>query len=268
MAAAVGCGRLSHATRLAALLAAVCLAAAAADQTCPYDTHELKVSEGAPSKCVYLSDELHTFTECQEAVCGPRNATLVCVSSAEENAALGRWFGMQSALHPGEWGGWIGQYQEAHEGEWRWTSTCGSSYNSWHPGEPNNFCMDEDCTMISTRMWGLDWVDAACNMKAACICQTGTVLSPEYTEEATHELRLAGSDYSACKKEEELASRAATYFSIEVVLLLAILGSNVMLIGIALVMCRRQLRNRPTLAEQGLTEYLARHDSSLYEPLS
>lgn len=237
---------------------------------CPYDTKALKgKTEGAETKCLFLSDEMHSFTECQEAVCGPRNATLACVSSAEENELLGRWFATESALHPGKWGAWIGQYQEANEGAWRWTSTCRSTFSSWHPGEPNNYCMDEDCTMISPRMWGANWVDAACNVKAACICETGLALDAGYTYAATAELRASGTNYEACKEGEAAEARGTVRFTVELLLLLLILSSQCVLIAVGLMVYRRQQRYRPMLAEQALTQYRSLSDTHpLHQPLN
>eukprot|EP00959_Pyramimonas_sp_CCMP1952_P301777 6314250-Pyramimonas_sp.AAC.1 len=51
---------------------------------CPSGWTLKQYSDGT-EKCYKISDEAVPFTMCQEAVCGPQDSTLVCITNEEEN---------------------------------------------------------------------------------------------------------------------------------------------------------------------------------------
>ena len=73
---------------------------ASSEESCPYTL----TSSG---KCVFFSSREVAFAECEENVCGPANATQVCIEDASQNAEV-------YALSSGNF--WIG-YNDGMAGE-------------------------------------------------------------------------------------------------------------------------------------------------------
>ena len=73
---------------------------ASSEESCPYT---LTDSE----KCVFFSSKKFAFAECEEMVCGPASATLVCIENAMQNDEI-------YALSSGHF--WIG-YNDGMAGE-------------------------------------------------------------------------------------------------------------------------------------------------------
>eukprot|EP00240_Pyramimonas_obovata_P015968 CAMPEP_0118939848 /NCGR_PEP_ID=MMETSP1169-20130426/29991_1 /TAXON_ID=36882 /ORGANISM="Pyramimonas obovata, Strain CCMP722" /LENGTH=263 /DNA_ID=CAMNT_0006884201 /DNA_START=77 /DNA_END=865 /DNA_ORIENTATION=- len=179
----------------------VCLLPSCSAVYCPSGWTQKRYSDGT-EKCYKISDEAVPFTMCQEAVCGPQASTLVCIANGEENEYLLELLLQETHTHREKWGAWIGFHEGLGEGHWSWTSTCSSTFTNWYEGEPNNYCGDEDCALVSASMWGEKWVDAACSTQAPCICEYGANLSEEYTQDVIEALQANKIDYDDCKRDQ------------------------------------------------------------------
>ena len=185
-------------------------------------------------RCYRLSEDSHSFTECQSEICGPMGSTLACVRSEDENNRIHELLSTENAKNGEMWGAWIGFHEGKAEGDWAWTSTCNSDYTRWHPGEPNDYCVDEDCTMMAPELWGRQWVDASCELDAYCLCEHDLKLSPEYTEDIIVALKSNSADYDACKEEEkalkEIKKSLNGWKFLRMIVLLSILASNIVIL--------------------------------------
>ena len=79
---------------------------------------------------------------------------------------------------------WLGLFEagEDESGDWQWVDTDATSgYRAWNPGEPNEWCTDEDCAVFAPRMFH-GWVDASCTIEgwAVCLCRYGGHPSEAY----------------------------------------------------------------------------------------
>ena len=140
---------------------------------CPYNLT-------ASGKCLFLSDEPVTFQECETDVCGPAGAALVCISSESENDEVLDL--MNDYEDDGYWlhsAAWIG-YNDgvSGEGAWGWNSGCGSTYDNWASGEPDDYC-DEDCAMIYSSG---EWNDQSCRESLRCVCEYGATATEAFDE--------------------------------------------------------------------------------------
>ena len=74
-------------------------------------------------------------------------------------------------------------------------------FEFWEPGEPNNYCLDEDCGLVGPFWDG--WVDSSCDIEVKCVCQASGTPSSEY-EEAKSNLDDTGwGDYDECEDYDE-----------------------------------------------------------------
>ena len=242
-------------------------AAALADRmTCPgkpgWEWTEGRFSDGIV-RCYKMSSQLLTFTACQEQVCGPWGGTLACVRTEEENQFVADMVRNMSHTNRMHWGAWIGFHEGLGQGHWSWTSTCGSDYTAWRDGrEPDDPCVAEDCALLSPRSWGADWADAECEVEAVCLCEHGTDVAPEYTEEVIQALRDGGGaeGYEACQEEAKdgrsVRRQVHGWMSFQTVLLIMVLGLNLAVLGVALAVYQRQWAwSRPMDKEQQLAPF-------------
>ena len=149
-------------------LSALCWVAAIsfAACVCPDGWEEVRY-QNSVTKCYQLSKGLYSFTDCQEQVCGHLGGTLVCIENEEEDVEVHRIVSEAGKGNADHWAAWIGFHEGKAEGQWAWTSQCISTYTSWHDGEPNDWCVDEDCALINPNDWGHGWFDAACQVSAS-----------------------------------------------------------------------------------------------------
>jgi hypothetical protein len=128
-----------------------------------------------------LSNETSTFNGCQDDVCGPLNSTLVAIITPGINEFILN-LSRDAGVTP-----FIGLYERGvnESNDWAWvngsTATVGLSTSPhWAPGEPNNWCRDEDCVIIGP----YGWYDAGCDLQNRCLCEygNGNVTSKDYME--------------------------------------------------------------------------------------
>lgn len=141
--------------------------------------------------CFYISSDPHTFVDCEDLVCEPLGGTLASIRSQEEEAYLERAIGVGGAYI----GGFEAGYDES--GNWRWVDSgrIAYGYSHWAPGEPNNYCVDEDCIIFAPYYFD-GWIDASCTIdeEVTCICRYGGYPST-YFEVARDNLNSASNDY-------------------------------------------------------------------------
>jgi len=145
-----------------------------------------------------LSSDDHTFTGCQEEVCGEVGGTLVTIEDASENAFL-----KNSLL--GHHFAFIGLFEAGADesGDWSWVDGHTSDYTNWEQGEPNNWCLDEDCAVVGPDSSFKGWIDASCNIMMRCLCQDLSTPSYEYTSKVSDLEGTSDGDYDDCEDDEE-----------------------------------------------------------------
>eukprot|EP00928_Gymnodinium_smaydae_P043179 TRINITY_DN28991_c0_g1_i1.p1 TRINITY_DN28991_c0_g1~~TRINITY_DN28991_c0_g1_i1.p1 ORF type:complete len:520 (-),score=43.29 TRINITY_DN28991_c0_g1_i1:118-1677(-) len=135
-------------------------------------------------ECYFFSAELHNFTECQQRICASANGTLAVVSNAGLNDFLTSWYlnmSLQrlSMAAPA----FIGLYERGADesGDWAWVNGSNLTFSAWSIGEPNNWCLDEDCVVLDV-MSSPGWRDVSCAVDGFCLCQ--------HTGVGTHDLQV------------------------------------------------------------------------------
>lgn len=122
-----------------------------------------------PNKCYWMHGGDTTFSAC-EALCGTKQATVLCVENGEENDFV-------YSNHPTVKNGiWLGLNDVVSEGVYVWQPGCPSTLINWYSsaGEPNNFNGNEDCGEIrslNTAGSGM-WNDQSCTNTRGCTCET------------------------------------------------------------------------------------------------
>lgn len=148
--------------------------------------------------CFFVSQEFSTFVDCEEKVCEPLGGTLASIRNAEEEAYLERLIGFGAA--------YIGGFEsgEDESGRWRWVDggSLTSGYSNWAPGDPNNWCVDEDCVLFAPAYFP-GWIDASCTIgdSVTCVCRYGGYSSVSYAL-GRQNLLSASNDYSDCTKDD------------------------------------------------------------------
>ena len=62
---------------------------------------------------------------------------------------------------------WIGLFESGEQDEsgvWEWVNGMSDTWRNWQPGEPNEWCTDEDCGLLAPGLWD-GWVDASCTVR-------------------------------------------------------------------------------------------------------
>ncbi|XP_035680541.1 alpha-N-acetylgalactosamine-specific lectin-like [Branchiostoma floridae] len=112
--------------------------------------------------CYKAFNTRKTFSD-SAAACGEDGGTLAMPRDAETDAFL-------ISLHSGKRPFWFGLHDQREEGSFEWVDGSAlGTYNSWCPGEPNNYRGREDCVLHNSED---EWNDAKCNRKYRFICQT------------------------------------------------------------------------------------------------
>ena len=188
---------------------------------CPTNFEEVRWSGSqAGSTCIQIPGPsiYEDFNGCMEK-CSTLHAdssVLSCINSQEQQDALIRYLRNKYASVDGYWKDivWVGMHSGAEENKWEWSGTCENQNNldfkAWNKGEPNNFCIDEDCVAMSPTRFGNGWVDISCTVKAQCMCETPRKVSPTFTAEIIANLKTNHNNYKTCserKKEKEEEDR-------------------------------------------------------------
>lgn len=129
------------------------------------------------------------------------------------NASLNEFLlGLMRTRHILMSGAFIGLFERGagESGDWVWSDGLNASLRLWAAGEPNNWCLDEDCVTLSPvhevgaqgKFVGLDtgWFDVSCREKRHCICQLTEGLENTVTE-----------DFKAKEREERGRNFTGSY---------------------------------------------------------
>lgn len=154
-------------------------------------------------RCFALSIEKATFTRCQAEFCAPAGGTLVTVDNGAVNDFLWNYL-MSDGAHFA----FIGLYQpgrsESSQGNWTWVDGSQTTFSGWRPGEPNNWCVEEDCgVMIPTPGMLAGWDDASCNILAHCLCELGGHSSLRFQNAQNNLIGTGRPQYGRCGKGRE-----------------------------------------------------------------
>ncbi|XP_033100002.1 perlucin-like protein [Anneissia japonica] len=97
--------------------------------------------------------------------CQKENATLVTISTEEENAFVRNLVCCERT--------WIGLNDIAVENDWKWLNNETFTFSDWYTGEPNNQ-NDEDCGEIYDSRLKRKWNDKCCHCaNPAYVCEKG-----------------------------------------------------------------------------------------------
>ncbi|XP_019617708.1 PREDICTED: low affinity immunoglobulin epsilon Fc receptor-like [Branchiostoma belcheri] len=100
--------------------------------------------------------------------CLADSGTLAMPRDAETNAFL---VSLYKSLGDG-WSFWFGLHDQREEGKFEWVDDSAlGTYNSWAPGEPNNYGGGQDCVLYAVVLRD-KWSDNDCRMRFRFICQT------------------------------------------------------------------------------------------------
>ena len=150
------------------------LDSAGAQQLCPTGYTAFR------SHCYYFAPAKRSFEDAEDACAwtedGGVEGAVVCVDDAEENA----WLAAHSRFAGAEF--WIGYNDRRRERQFEWASGCGSSFESWNQGEPNNgdsTAVQGDCVRMCAgeRVGGHvgclagAWADSSCARELRYICE-------------------------------------------------------------------------------------------------
>ena len=121
--------------------------------------------EQAKSKCVLSGGKLAVFANYEEW----QNALAVVAAQADSVPRIEAW--NQTPV-------WIGLADQHQEGRFIYEGDLGEGgYRPWSSGEPNSLETDEDCVVME-RNQGWKFVDYACGMKAAILCENINLAPP------------------------------------------------------------------------------------------
>lgn len=146
--------------------------------------------------CFFLSEEDGNFSHCQDRVCGTRGSSLAAVTDTQTDDFLS-----ELARGGGEHA-FIGLYARGDDpvGRWFWIDGSDRGFSAWAPGEPSNWCLDEDCVLIS---WGTSrgWSSVSCSARLRCLCQFGAVATHHFrADEALLGGAVGEPNYEQCFK--------------------------------------------------------------------
>ena len=168
---------------------------------CDCDIHDFTCPTGftmsESGACYFISDDEHTFTDCQDVECAPRGATMASYSSADEFEYLQDKLGDRYA--------WVGVFEGGSDESGNWMNVDGSSTNAlaWNPGEPNQWCgNNEDCALMGPASEMSGMLDVSCAVQTLCVCKYGGEPSSAYTSKKSELASTATADYEDCDDDE------------------------------------------------------------------
>ena len=109
--------------------------------------------------CFLISDFPATFSQCQQH-CESNGGSLATIKSKAEDDYVRSLVTTQRAV-------WIGLFESGEQDEsgvWEWVNGMSDTWRNWQPGEPNEWCTDEDCGLLAPGLWD-GWVDASCTVR-------------------------------------------------------------------------------------------------------
>lgn len=138
------------------------------------------------------------WTQCK-AKCEQVGGTLGSIRNEEENKWVEEHIAKDTPL-------WLGLFEagEDESGDWQWVDGYEGNYRDWTPGEPNEWCTDEDCAIFAPEKFP-GWVDTSCTVDgwAHCLCREGAVAPTAAYESTIAMLKENGNDYGHCIEEYE-----------------------------------------------------------------
>mmetsp|Transcript_110709 Transcript_110709/g.191888 ORF Transcript_110709/g.191888 Transcript_110709/m.191888 type:complete len:526 (+) Transcript_110709:58-1635(+) len=149
-------------------------------------------------RCFALSREKATFTRCQAEFCAPAGGTLVTVDNGAVNNFLWNYLIADRAHFA-----FIGLYQpgRSEKSNWTWVDGEETTFSGWRPGEPDNWCVEEDCgIMIPRRETLAGWDDVSCNVPAHCLCELGGNSSLRFQFAQNNLIGTGRPQYGRCGK--------------------------------------------------------------------
>ncbi|XP_078692943.1 uncharacterized protein LOC144922769 [Branchiostoma floridae x Branchiostoma belcheri] len=160
--------------------------------------------------CYKAFNKMKTYSEAA-AACRADSGTLAIPRDAETNAFL---ISLHKSVSDG-WRFWIGLHDQRKEGRFEWVDGSAlGSYNSWGPGEPNNFLGKEDCVSYSSMLSHKEkWNDENCRMPNHFICQAAQarILDSEAPQGALKrkpdDLRQLSATVEALKRDQDALKR-------------------------------------------------------------
>ena len=173
------------------LLVALLAGLAAAQCPSPYQGTSIDA-------CFLISDFPATFSQCQQH-CESNGGSLATIKSKAEDDYVRQLVTPQRAV-------WIGLFESGEQDEsgvWEWVNGMSDTWRNWQPGEPNEWCTDEDCGLLAPGLWD-GWVDASCTIPnwAQCLCRRGQLAGTNYRRDRVR-LDQNAHDYDDCKETEE-----------------------------------------------------------------
>ena len=108
--------------------------------------------------CFLISDFPATFSQCQQH-CESNGGSLATIKNKDEDDYVRQLVTTQRAV-------WIGLFESGEQDEsgvWEWVNGMSDTWRNWQPGEPNEWCTDEDCGLLAPGLWD-GWVDASCTV--------------------------------------------------------------------------------------------------------
>lgn len=103
--------------------------------------------------CFHVSPMTATYVQCED-YCEEKGGTLASIRDEAENDFVRDFLGEKTAVY-------IGMFEagEDESGDWQWVDGHAPTYQKWNPGDPNEWCTDEDCVVFSPGLFH-DWVGA------------------------------------------------------------------------------------------------------------
>jgi hypothetical protein len=143
--------------------------------------------------CFLISDFPATFSQCQQH-CESNGGSLATIKSKAEDDYVRQLVTTQRAV-------WIGLFESGEQDEsgvWEWVNGMSDTWRNWQPGEPNEWCTDEDCGLLAPGLWD-GWVDASCTIPnwAQCLCRRGQLAGTNYRRDRVR-LDQNAHDYDDC----------------------------------------------------------------------
>lgn len=120
---------------------------------------------------LHLSDQTGTWDEARQACQALGDGfDLVGISSAEEHAFVIAEPSFEAVLLGGEYV-WIGGTDVAKEGDFVWINGESFFYDAWLDGEPNDFELNEDCSVYRVRGGVIGYDDQNCDDSYTPLCE-------------------------------------------------------------------------------------------------